>query len=78
MAHKMVMKTVLLMVAFMVFVAVAGSARADVTMAYFYADDCAVCDELQPFMAELDNLSYVTVEPYTISSDRSFQVIRPV
>ena len=65
----MVMKTVLLMVAFMVFVAVAGSARADVTMAYFYADDCAVCDELQPFMEELDNLSYVTIESYKISSD---------
>lgn len=67
--HKRVMKTALPVIACLVMLAAAGIARGDVTMAYFYADDCALCDELQPFMEELDNLSYVTVESYKISSD---------
>ncbi len=45
-------------------------AKADVHMAYFYKDykKCIMCEEIQPFIEELENISYVYVHKYEITS----------
>ena len=42
-------------------------ASAEVHMAYFYTDNCETCEKLQPFIDELNNISYVIVHSYKVT-----------
>jgi len=42
-------------------------AKADVRMAYFYSDDCQMCHEMEPFIEEIENYSFVEIEKYKVS-----------
>ena len=42
-------------------------ANASVGVAYFYSDTCIMCDEIQPFVEELENSSNVTLEKFKVT-----------
>jgi len=52
--------------AFLLLIFIASYSKAGVTMAYFYSEDCLICQEIDPFISYLENLSYVNVEKYRV------------
>jgi len=46
---------------------VASFAKADVNIAYFYSKDCLMCKEIEPFINEIENYSFVNVEKYEVT-----------
>jgi len=42
-------------------------ANASVGVAYFYSDTCIMCDEIQPFVEELENSSNITLEKFKVT-----------
>lgn len=61
------MKKILLIIVFFFFMATTLSAKGDVTIAYFYSDNCLLCEEIAPYIAQLENLSNVTIDSYKIA-----------
>jgi len=53
--------------AFIGIILLAGFARADVNMAYFYSKNCLMCEKIQPFIEELENYSYVNIDKYEVT-----------
>ncbi len=50
-----------------IFVALATHASANVGVAYFYSDNCLMCEEIEPFIHQLENMSFVELEKFRVT-----------
>lgn len=49
-------------------------ANASVGVAYFYSDNCLMCEEIEPFIQQLQNMSFVELEKFKVS----FMPLNPI